>query len=88
VLIREIRIENKFYENVSVIFFTFFCNGLTNFTILAKHKNENEYKFRNILQLFLLFLLWTEKGIGIVLCKKVKIKQTIYNPDANRDFFF
>lgn len=30
-------------------FFYFFCNGLTNFTILAKHKNENEYKFRNIL---------------------------------------
>lgn len=49
-------------------FFYFFCNGLTKFATLAKHKNENEYKFRNILQLFLLFLLWTEKGISIAIC--------------------
>lgn len=61
-------ISRKRFHN----FFYIFCNGLTNFTILAKPKNENEYKFRNILQLFLLFLLRTEKGIGIVLCKKVK----------------
>lgn len=38
---------------------------------LAKHNYKNEYKIRNILQLFLSFLLCTEKEISIMLCKKI-----------------